>query len=135
MQNKVISCLLVDDDPEDQEMFLDALHTVSATAGCYAISSAKEAIQFLQSGQFIPDIIFTDINMPGMNGLEFIRSVKNIDGLKAIPIIVYSGEYSKNTINEARLLGAQAIYAKTRLCVLIDILRKYFHEVHKPTIL
>jgi CheY-like chemotaxis protein len=87
-------------------------HTLSTSSGCCATGSGEEAMQLLLSGQFIPDIIFTDINMPGMNGFAFIRSIRKIAHYAKIPIIVYSGEYSEKTITEGRIAGAQAIYAK-----------------------
>ena len=62
MNSKVKYCLLVEDDPEDQEFFIDALHSISSTTGCYAVLNGEEALLTLAQEQFTPDYIFTDIN-------------------------------------------------------------------------
>lgn len=122
----VKTCLLVEDDPEDQEFFLDALHRVSEKTGCYAVSNGEEALSTLLEEDLFPDYIFTDINMPKMNGFEFLAVLKGIEKFKDIPIIIYSSDYSEEKIQKAKRLGAAAFYSKTRVNVLRSILTKYF---------
>jgi CheY-like chemotaxis protein len=119
-------CLLVEDDPEDQEFFLDALHSVSSSTGCYAVSNGEEALFFLQHERITPDFIFTDVNMPRMGGLEFLKTIKQIETLQDIPVIVYSSSYSEHEADEVKKLGALAVYCKTRIGALKDILKRYF---------
>ncbi|HAR19034.1 MAG TPA: two-component system response regulator [Cytophagales bacterium] len=51
---------------------------------------AKEALNAIKQ-DFIPDLIITDLNMPDMNGYEFVRKLKSDQNLEKIPIIVLSG--------------------------------------------
>ena len=128
MNSKVKYCLLVEDDPEDQEFFIDALHSISSTTGCYAVLNGEEALLTLAQEQFTPDYIFTDINMPRMGGLEFLKTLKGIAKFRNIPVIIYSSEYSEAQIQKVKNLGALAIYRKTRFDTLKEILRRYFHD-------
>lgn len=125
---KAKCCLLVEDDPEDQEFFIDALHSISSTTGCYAVANGEEALFTLAQEQFIPDYIFTDINMPRMGGLEFLRKLKELEKFRNIPVIIYSSEYSEAQIQKVKSLGASAIYSKARMGALTEILKKYFQE-------
>ena len=65
-------CLLVDDDPDDQEVFLTALSDVSSTALCLVAPDGDRALELLHHEETIPDYIFLDLNMPRMNGFEFL---------------------------------------------------------------
>jgi CheY-like chemotaxis protein len=125
---KLNICLLVEDDPDDQEFFLDALHKVSQNTGCYAVSNGEEALTTLLQDHFYPDYIFTDINMPRMNGFEFLTILKGIEKFRDIPIIIYSSDSSEEQLQKAKRLGATAFYSKTNAGALPSILTKYFAE-------
>ena len=112
MSSKTKCCLLVEDDPEDQEFFIDALHSISSTTGCYAVANGEEALVTLAQEQFTPDYIFTDINMPRMGGLEFLKNLKRIEKFRNIPVIIYSSEYSEVQIQKVKSLGAQPFTLK-----------------------
>jgi CheY-like chemotaxis protein len=133
IMTKVKCCLLVEDDPEDQELFIDALHSITSTVGCYAVANGEEAMFTLLQEGLEPDFIFTDLNMPRMNGLEFLKTVRSIERFKSIPIIVFSSEYSEELIEKVKRLGASAFYSKTRPGILVDILKRYFVEVPKES--
>lgn len=121
-------CLLVEDDPEDQEIFMDALHHVSPTTGCYAVSNGEEALFTLMQEAFLPDYIFTDLNMPRMDGFEFLKILRDIKKFRDIPVIIYSSYYSEEHIQKAKAFGVTAVYSKSRVSVLKDILRRHFSE-------
>jgi CheY-like chemotaxis protein len=126
--SKIKVCLLVEDDPEDQEIFIEAVHGISANIGCYAVSNGEEALSTLINEDLVPDYIFTDINMPRMDGLEFMKALCTMEKFKSIPVIVFSSDTSDATIQKVKELGARAIYSKTRLSLLPEILRKYLFE-------
>jgi CheY-like chemotaxis protein len=82
----------------------------------------------LQHERLNPDFIFTDVNMPRMSGLEFLKKIKCIETLQDIPVIVYSSNYSEDEALKVKQLGASAVYCKARIPALKDILKKYFPE-------
>jgi CheY-like chemotaxis protein len=129
-------CLLVEDDPDDQQIFIETLETLPADIACYAVSNGEEAMATLLNGDFAPDYIFTDLNMPKMNGFDFLKALSRFERLRSIPVIVLSSDYSEENIKKAKQLGATDFYSKTRIAVLKDIFKKYFFDMQsKATVL
>ena len=98
--------LLIDDDEDDQEIFLTAIEEVSNTVNCIALSDATEALQKLITKIIIPDVIFLDLNMPIMNGQQFLIEIKKNTELKNIPIIIFSTSAHAGTVQLTKQLGA-----------------------------
>ena len=68
--------------------------------------NGKEAIEKLQASWV--DLVFLDINMPVMNGVEFLKHVRADSVLKTIPVIVVSTEGSQIRLQELADLGVSA---------------------------
>ena len=119
--------LLIDDDEEDQDIFLSALKELNSAIQFEGIYDAVEALEKLSKREVIPDAIFLDLNMPVMNGLQFLSHVKSNDGLKAIPVIIYTTSSQTNTIRLAKELGAHDFITKpNKYKDLVNILRTIF---------
>ena len=123
-----MTCLLVEDDRDDQEFFVETLHAVSKKTGCYAVSNGVEALLMLREEGLRPDFIFTDINMPIMDGYEFIEILKSHGEFRDIPVVVYSSNYGIDHMIRLRELGVLAFYSKGRFQLLPEILRQYFGD-------
>lgn len=122
-------CLLVDDDPDDQEIFLTALNDVSSTALCLIASDGDRALELLRNKETNPDFIFLDLNMPRMNGFEFLSAMKKSNVLRDIPVIVYSTTVQPAQIEAVKKLGATDFFTKTyRYQDLCALLSKYFTD-------
>lgn len=122
-------CLLVDDDPDDQEVFLTALNDVSTTALCLVAADGDRALQLLHNEETIPHYIFLDLNMPRMNGFEFLAAMKKSRILRDIPVIVYSTTSQPGQIEKAKKLGATEVFTKTyKYHELCSLLKKYFGD-------
>lgn len=92
---------LVVDDDAGVRMVISAMLAESG----YQVSVAKDGCQALeQLGSFTPDIVFTDMNMPRMGGLEFIVKLK--DRVPDTPIVVVSGSDDMQSAIEAIRRGA-----------------------------
>ncbi|MBN2429361.1 MAG: response regulator [Deltaproteobacteria bacterium] len=59
-----------------------------------------------------PDIILSDINMPNMNGIEFLKQKAANDAIKDIPVVMITTESGNDIINEAVSLGAKGSIKK-----------------------
>jgi two-component system chemotaxis response regulator CheY len=59
-----------------------------------------------------PDIILSDINMPNMNGIEFLKQKAGNDSIKDIPVVMITTESGTDIINEALTLGAKGSIKK-----------------------
>ena len=76
-----MTILLVDDDPDCRMLIRDAIESSKFSHTVYEVSDGKEALHFLrQAGEFSaaprPELIYLDIEMPGMNGLEALKAIK-----------------------------------------------------------
>ena len=98
--------LLIDDDQDDHEIFSAAVEKISGAFTYSARSSAIEALEQLTSDLLKPDLIFLDLNMPVMNGQEFLIAVKKSEKLKNIPVIIFSTTSNRATIQLTKELGA-----------------------------
>ena len=98
--------LLVDDSPTLRLSVRFLLHSdgfkvIEARDGIEGLNKLRDVIREDKKIQ----MIITDINMPSMDGLTFIKEVKRIDELKFIPIIVLSTEFGDDKKMEAKSLG------------------------------
>jgi CheY-like chemotaxis protein len=81
--------LLVEDDDVDAMMVRKAVDELEIAGPLTRVTNGEEALKYLRSrGNEKPCIIFLDLNMPRMNGAEFLKVVKADDTLKRVPIIV-----------------------------------------------
>lgn len=120
-----LSILLVDDDVEDQEIFLDAIKEVDPLVHCACATDAEAALKLLSSDAIVkPDLLFIDLNMPKQNGKQLLLELKKSDNLKDIPVIMYSTFFGENDIQEITTLGAVHYLVKaTRFNDLCNALR------------
>ncbi len=82
--------LLIDDDQDDIELFIEAVKTIDKNIKCRACNNPVKAWDELQDTMIPPDVIFLDYNMPVLNGSEFLKKIKNERKLKDIPVILIS---------------------------------------------
>ena len=104
--------MLIDDDIEDQEIFLEAIEQAGVSVNCTALENAKEALHKLLGKDLAVDLIFLDLNMPIMSGSQFLAEIKKLDSLKDIPVIILSTSSDSNTIQQTKQLGATKFITK-----------------------
>jgi CheY-like chemotaxis protein len=108
------TCFLIDDDEDDQEIFSLALVNVSPSTRCvYANDGIYGLEKLKQDPHFTPGLIFIDINMPRMNGLECLKEIKKIDRLQNVPVYMFSTAADTSVINECKRLGATDFIRKS----------------------
>jgi DNA-binding response OmpR family regulator len=100
--------LLIDDDPISRELLSYGLgrdfRVSCASNGEDGVAEAIEAS---------PDIIILDMQMPGWDGLRTLKSIREKPSLESIPILVLSGGATKESVIEAKRLGAGDYLLKT----------------------
>ena len=128
-----LTILYVEDDPDDQELFQEALAKVSPGAICHQANNADDALFFLNELDSLVDIIFLDINLPGMNGISFLEILKKDDRLKGIPTIIYSTARNEKYIRQCEGLGASSYVVKPNSFLEIcNILKDTAPRVQRP---
>ncbi len=94
--------LVVDDSPATRDFIGGSVEDFCNAEVDYA-ASGLEALKLVPKGDY--DLIFTDINMPDINGLEFIRFVRANPSLSKIPVVVISTEATSADRERAMKLG------------------------------
>ena len=98
---------IVDDDADDQELFIEAVSEVDRSIKCLAASDCEEALDLLKNKKIdLPDVIFLDLNMPRLNGKQCLAELKKQAHLRDIPVIIYSTSSEQRDIEETSRLGA-----------------------------
>jgi len=118
--------LLIDDDDDDQFIFLTALENVAPDSHCDISNNALEAFQYLHTLVETPDIIFLDLNMPLMNGFEFLLILKSDPRLISVPVIIFSTSDNPEDQARAKDLGAVQFITKT---TDIELLKKDLRHI------
>jgi CheY-like chemotaxis protein len=104
-----MSVLFIDDDQEDFELFCEALKELMPDTHCLHKIDGKSALDYLlhQPVTDLPDCIFLDVNMPGMDGKECLERIKSVPNLKDIPVIMFSTSVRPEDAKTYAALGAQ----------------------------
>jgi CheY-like chemotaxis protein len=128
--------LLIDDDSTDALLFERAFGKLNITNPLVRLTDCKAALEYLNNQDNIPWIIFTDLNTPEMNGLEFLRAVKADEALKHIVIIVLSGSGDENDVAECYKLGVAGYMVKPsdhkKLIEIISTIHAYWTLSEAP---
>jgi CheY-like chemotaxis protein len=112
MQHDYILITLADDDEDDRLFFTDAFEELKINTVVNTVNNGKELLDFLNHPETIlPNIIFLDLNMPILNGIDCLKEIKLNDKFKDIAIAIYSTSSSDQDIENTFVLGAN-IYIK-----------------------
>jgi CheY-like chemotaxis protein len=104
--------MLADDDADDRELFIEVIATINKHIQVESIADSKQLMDVLKDGtRPLPDILFLDLNMPGKNGLQCLREIKNDPVLKNLPVVIYSTSSLAKDIKDTHSMGAD-LYLK-----------------------
>jgi CheY-like chemotaxis protein len=103
MKKKLNCILLIDDDAEDNHFHQMVINEMNITEHVEIALNGVEALNFLKKeNQTHPDIIFLDINMPKMNGWEFMEAYKELRADQKAKIVVIMLTTSENPKDKKR---------------------------------
>jgi two-component system, chemotaxis family, chemotaxis protein CheY len=106
-----ISALIVDDSSVMRKIVERALRQAGlAIANVFEAASGVEALEVLRQSRV--DLILSDINMPNMDGLEFLRQLRAQDLAPDVPVVMITTESSEEQVREAITVGAQGYIRK-----------------------
>jgi two-component system, chemotaxis family, response regulator Rcp1 len=109
--------LLVEDNPEDARLTLEAFKTCRRPHRFQIVTNGLEALAFLRrQGTYAqsprPHLILLDLNLPEMDGRRFLAEIKADDTLKKIPVVVLTTSQAEEDVLEAYNLCANCYVAK-----------------------
>ena len=100
--SRPFTVLLVEDELADAELFQDLLAEVAADIRVEHVENGQAALELLQRPHAPrPDLIVLDLNMPVMNGHDFLVQAKTVPDLRAIPVMVLSTSDHPDDIHRA----------------------------------
>lgn len=117
---KEVNILLVEDDENDVLAVKRAFEKHQIGNPLFVVENGEEAMDFLKNeGEFAnkekypkPDLILLDINMPKMNGIEFLSLIKREEPLKTIPVVVLTSSKREWDKVESYKLGVNSYIIK-----------------------
>ncbi len=107
--------IVVDDDADDQEILQEILKDLGIDNKLIFFIKGPDAFQYLKTTTDRPFIIFSDVNLPQQNGIEFKRQIDNDHQLrqKSIPFVFLSTFFDKKTVDTVyQELTIQGVFRK-----------------------
>lgn len=138
-----IDILLVEDNPQDAELTMRTLKKNHVANRIYVVADGEEALDFLYcKGQYLkrsnnyPKVIFLDIKLPKLNGLEVLKIIKSDEHLLHIPVVILTSSVEDPDIKAAYSLGANSYVVKPvdfeNFSKTINSLDMYWLVVNQP---
>lgn len=111
MQSEAIKILLADDDGDDRLFFQDAFGELKIKTTVQTVMDGVELMEYLNSAEQLPHILFLDLNMPRKSGMDCLKEIRKIDRFKDLAVAIYSTSSTDEDIEETFVQGAN-VYIK-----------------------
>lgn len=106
-----MNVLIVDDSSVMRKIVERSLRQAGLQVGKVSeANNGAEALALVQENSF--DLILSDINMPTMDGLEFVRQLQSVENAKGVPVVMITTEGSESRVVEALSCGARGYIRK-----------------------
>ena len=120
ISNNVIDILLIEDNPYDAELTLRALKDIKILNNVHVLTDGEEAINYLfglgeYKGRDInlnPKVVFLDLKLPKVDGLEVLKKVKSDENTKKIPIVIVTSSQQEKDVIKSYKLGVNSYIVK-----------------------
>jgi CheY-like chemotaxis protein len=109
----VIEILLVDDSPADVRLTIEALKEAKVRNQIHVAEDGESALEFLRTpGRRRPDLIFLDLNLPGIDGREVLEEIKSDPELAIIPVVILTTSRAEEDVLRTYRLHANCFITK-----------------------
>ena len=112
MKAEEIDILLVEDNPNDAELTLRALRKSDVEARLAIARDGAEALEYLFSSRPKPKVVFLDLKLPKIDGIEVLRRVRADERTHSIPVVVLTSSQEERDISECYKLGVNSYVVK-----------------------
>ena len=131
--------IIIEDDADDKEIMEDILKELEIENRIIWFNNCPAAWEYLKTTADQPFIIFSDVNLPMQNGIEFKKQIDEDDYLrkKSIPFIFYSTSASQEVVNTAYTkMTVQGFFQKSadygEIKRNIDLIIRYWQACRHP---
>lgn len=114
-----VEILIVEDNPHDLDLTLRALKKNHVANHIFAVKDGEEALEFLfrtgryaQRSENAPQVIFLDLKLPKVDGLEVLRQVKADERTRRIPVVIVTSSAEERDLVESYGLGVNSYVVK-----------------------
>ena len=140
-EGKMITILLADDDPDDQQLTREAFEANRLVNELVCVNDGEELMDYLhRRGRYselkdaaLPGLILLDLNMPRKDGREALKEIKADPNFRRIPIVVLTTSKAEEDILRSYDLGVNSYVTKPvtfkSLVDLVKVLGQYWFEV------
>lgn len=112
-----IDILLAEDNPTDVLLTEEAIQEVQLNVNLHVVNDGEEALRWLKKEGIYaekptPDLILLDLNMPRMDGREFLRLVKSDQEFRKIPVVILTTSHAEEDVVQSYELHANCFITK-----------------------
>ena len=114
-----VEILIVEDNPHDLDLTLRALRKNHVANHIATVKDGEEALEFLfrtgrysERGNHVPQVVFLDLKLPKVDGLEVLRQVKADERTRRIPVVVVTSSAEERDLVESYGLGVNSYVVK-----------------------
>lgn len=116
-----------DDDEDDLSIFADAVESIPQNIKLQTYSGSQNFLNAISDPSVVPSVVFLDLNMPGKNGFDVLKELRDSDDKKDIPVVIYSTSSEPGNIERCLDLGANCFITKPVL--MSDIIKAIEHAI------
>jgi len=135
--SKPIRILIVEDNPDDEELLLRQLKNAQLDGQIRIIADGNRALNYLTEGQHkCEDLVavFLDLNLPTVSGIKLLEAIRGADRLKHLPVIVMTSTHAQDELDKCRALGVSAYVSKpVSFSAFVKAIADTFHGRHEST--
>lgn len=127
LKSSNLKILLVDDDWIDRKAVIRAFESINFPYSITEAIDGKEAIEILDEAndEDVPYLILLDLNMPRMNGMDFLEKISNNESYKKHLIFVLSTSANSNDIKNSYRYKIAGYFVKDQLERLVEFINIY----------
>jgi CheY-like chemotaxis protein len=111
-KNRFTSVLIIEDNDDDSffltRQFAKTYFEVTVTV----IRDGQEALDYLLDTEAVPELIFLDLNLPGLTGIELLERIRQESAIREIPVVVMTGSIEPSDVERCSELGISAYLPK-----------------------
>lgn len=136
--NKKGAIIIVEDDPDDREMFSIVFKELNYKNEIIFFNDGQEALVYLTAESSEPFIVFSDINMPRLNGIELRKQIHENENIriKTIPYLFFTTIAEQSAVIDAYSKSIQGFFIKPSrfqdLRELVKVIVEYWQRCESP---
>lgn len=136
--NKKGAIIIIEDDTDDQAMFIEVFEELNYKNQIVFFNDGQEALTYLTAKTTEPFIVFSDMNMPKLNGMELRKQIHENEDirLKTIPYLFFTTSATQEAVIDAYSKSIQGFFVKPSsfqdLKNVLQIIIEYWQKCESP---